>query len=144
MCQICTTPSPTSRARRNVSSIWPHSISTIIGQRYDAVGQGSRDQADQEAGHQGGDLDHAQHEFGLGLVEDKPAHGRGLEPGADQADRPAPCNSVENRDVPARRRSGHGRCRKVREDGLDSAISVLLGDQSTIDRSEAGASGNGR
>ena len=29
-CQIGTTPSPTSRARRNVSSIWPHSISTII------------------------------------------------------------------------------------------------------------------
>ena len=52
----------------------------------DAIGQGPGEEPDQQAGHEVGGLHDAQEELGPGLFEDDPAHGRGLEPGADQAD----------------------------------------------------------
>ena len=85
-CQIWTTWRPTRAVKAKASAIWAHSMSRIIRKRRHPIGQGAGVQADEDAGQERRHFDDAEHELGASLLENQPAHGRGLEPAPDKAD----------------------------------------------------------
>ena len=84
ICQNCTTPRPTRRGQNKGAGHLAELHRHDHRPRGDAVGDGARKEADQQTGHEVGDLDHPQRRSRIRLLVDQPADGGGLEPGADQ------------------------------------------------------------